>query len=741
MTQDLRIHISADGIATVTSQLDQVNNSIQKVEKSGGFTSFRNGLAMTGLAIDAVVTNAKRMAAIGNYFIDPAAEIEQLKLRLESLYGSFDRGAEAFQTFQDVAAKTPSSLIEVVNAGASLKAFGVDAEKMIAPITDLAAYMGVDVVEAAQSMGRAFAGGQGAADIFRERGVLAIIKSFNGIDDLTKLTLPQFREAMEKTLVDPAGGIAGAADRMSKSYTGALSNMADIWSRVRTSIVSDMTKSLEGGFRSITKSLEDFIASGAAEKMAKQIAQVTEAMLKIISIATRLDYVTVGIGAAFTAATVMVYRYRMGLLAAGAQNAIMAASTFSLSGAIKAATYEMRFFMMALGPVGIAVAGLSALYAYGAIQTAKYKANQLDLADSFEVLTKRASEATEAIIQSQRAQNISVIDRDNDNDKRISAALSGLDKLKEKMDNANATAAAKAIAAKAAAAAASEKAAKEATEFQEQFNQALDDTKTKLNDIGNMDIDLPKSLYDIYIDDLNKRLDAEAELNLSLLQASEAYYAATDNLSQRHIDLQLDIYRQEIQAKYGTALLSMQIDEMVANKRIELNKMATDSIKTENESALDKLVKDNEVASALMTNSVNTISSEFTRMFQIQSKSSNDAVRVFTSFINSMIADIGRLIAQQLVSVALTNLMGAGTGTGGGLFGFISGLFGTKSAPSGNGLSPVVGASQSNQTLTMAINRLNYNLEGGMQNNVNVYVKPRDIARANTVGQMQLVTL
>jgi len=256
-----------------------------------------------------------------------------------------------------------------------------------------------------------------------------------------------------------------------------------------------------------------------------------------------------------------------------------------------------------------------------------------------------------------------------------------------------------------------------------------------------MDIDLPKSLYDIYIDDLNKRLDAEAELNLSLLQASEAYYSATDNLSQRHIDLQIEIYRQEIQAKYGTALLSMQIDEMVANKRIELNKMATDSIKTENESALDKLVKDNEVASALMTNSVNTISSEFTRMFQIQSKSSNDAVRVFTSFINSMIADIGRLIAQQLVSVALTNLMGAGTGTGGGLFGFISGLFGTKSAPNGNGLSPVVGASQSNQTLTMAINRLNYNLEGGMQNNVNVYVKPRDIARANTVGQMQLVTL
>jgi len=439
MTQDLRIHISADGIATVTSQLNQVNSSIQNVEKSGGFTSFRNGLAMTGLAIDAVVTNAKRLAGVGNYFIDPAAEIEQLKLRLESLYGSFDAGAKAFQTFQDVAAKTPSSLIDVVNAGASLKAFGVDAEKMIAPITDLASYMGVDVVEAAQSMGRAFAGGQGAADILRERGVLNLIKSFNGIDDLTKLTLPQFREAMEKTLVDPAGGIAGAADRMSKSYTGALSNMADIWSRVRASIVSDMTKSLEGGFRSITKSLEDFIASGAAEKMAKQIAQITEAMLKVISIATRLDYVTVGIGAAFTAAAVMVYRYRMGLLAANTQNAIMALSTFSLSKAIKAATYEIRFFMMALGPVGLAITAVGLAVTGGVYAFNNYSASSKQLTDDLEILRQKLKETREETITLVGALPKNGID--------YGSAFSGLEKHIAKQEKAKKAAAAAAAAA------------------------------------------------------------------------------------------------------------------------------------------------------------------------------------------------------------------------------------------------------------------------------------------------------
>ena len=96
--------------------------------------------------------------------------------------------------------------------------------------------MGTTATEAANSFGRAFAGGAGAADILRERGILNIIKSSQGIADLSKTTLPQFREALITTLQEPTLGIAGSTDRLSKTFTGAMSNMRDSVTRFTASI-------------------------------------------------------------------------------------------------------------------------------------------------------------------------------------------------------------------------------------------------------------------------------------------------------------------------------------------------------------------------------------------------------------------------------------------------------------------------------------------------------------------------
>tara|TARA_B100001250_G_C19815002_1_gene797839 strand:- start:2141 stop:6181 length:4041 start_codon:yes stop_codon:yes gene_type:complete len=182
-----------------------------------------------------VLTGNILVKAIKNT-IQAASTFENLKVRLTSLYGSVQRGSKAFEVFNKVAATTPFQLQNVVDAGAKLKAFGVNAEEMIKPVSDLAAFMGVDVVEAAGAMGRAFAGGAGAADVLRERGILQLIKTTQGIDDLTKLTLPQFRQALQATLVDPVAGIEGSTTKLAKTYTGAVSNMQDSVSRASAQI-------------------------------------------------------------------------------------------------------------------------------------------------------------------------------------------------------------------------------------------------------------------------------------------------------------------------------------------------------------------------------------------------------------------------------------------------------------------------------------------------------------------------
>ena len=105
------------------------------------------------------------MAAGIRSSVQTAMQFEAVQVRLNSMFGSVERGEKAFRTFNQVAATTPFTLTDVVEAGAALKAFGTNAEEMIKPVSDLAAFMGVDVVDAASAVGRAFACGAGAADM------------------------------------------------------------------------------------------------------------------------------------------------------------------------------------------------------------------------------------------------------------------------------------------------------------------------------------------------------------------------------------------------------------------------------------------------------------------------------------------------------------------------------------------------------------------------------------------------
>ena len=176
------------------------------------------------------------MAAGIRNSIQTSMQFEAVQVRLNAMFGSVRAGEKAFRTFNQIAATTPFTLTDVVEAGAALKAFGTNAEEMIKPTADLAAFMGTTATEAASALGRAFAGGAGAADILRERGILQLIRDTKGIEDLSTLTLPQFRKALEETLLDPSVGIAGATDALSRTLTGMVSNMADAFTRMKAAI-------------------------------------------------------------------------------------------------------------------------------------------------------------------------------------------------------------------------------------------------------------------------------------------------------------------------------------------------------------------------------------------------------------------------------------------------------------------------------------------------------------------------
>ena len=175
---------------------------------------------------------AAATVAVGVKAIKTAGQFEMLKARLVGLTGSQKEANRLFKEFNDIASQTPFSVKEVIDAGATLQAFGLDAENLLTGIADLAAFMQVDIATAAQNFGRAMNAGAGAADMFRDKGINQLVASFAGVDNVTELTLPQFQEALQKFIIDPAEPVAGATKLMAETLEGKFSNAGDAVDRL-----------------------------------------------------------------------------------------------------------------------------------------------------------------------------------------------------------------------------------------------------------------------------------------------------------------------------------------------------------------------------------------------------------------------------------------------------------------------------------------------------------------------------
>ena len=256
------IEVRTKGFSRATRDFDNIEKSSKNFNKTqkrmrteskgliGELGSLRNKILVYTFAIGGAVGAMNR-------FISAASGFQDVQTRLVGLTGSVAEAEKAFDTFNQIAATTPFQLQDVVNAGAQLEAFGVDSKATLSAVTDLAAFMGTTATEAASSLGRAFAGGAGAADILRERGILQLIKDSQGIEDLTKLTLPQFRQALLRAMVDPVAGIQGSSERLSKTFSGAISNMNDAITRFAASIGEKLLPALTETAQSIEKAFRE----------------------------------------------------------------------------------------------------------------------------------------------------------------------------------------------------------------------------------------------------------------------------------------------------------------------------------------------------------------------------------------------------------------------------------------------------------------------------------------------------
>ena len=244
MTKKVNIDIIARD--KTKAALNGVSKGINRLK--GQVFNLRNAFAGLGIAL------------VGKQFIDTARSVESLRVRFKFLFGSVKEGAKAFDNLTTFAGKVPFSLDEIAGASGSLAVVAKDAEDLnrILEITgNVAAVTGLDFRTAAEQIQRSFSGGIGAADLFRERGVRALL----GFKAGAIVSIEETVDAFERDF-SGNGRFGKATLSLAQTFNGTLSMLGDKFFKFKLAVMdSSPFDFLKVSFANIDKVIEDNFTS------------------------------------------------------------------------------------------------------------------------------------------------------------------------------------------------------------------------------------------------------------------------------------------------------------------------------------------------------------------------------------------------------------------------------------------------------------------------------------------------
>jgi hypothetical protein len=264
MTKKLLIDIIAkdktkQALSGVQKNLSNVKNSVFSLKG-----------ALVGLGAGAIVKS----------FVDVGKEVESLQVRFKFLFGSIEEGAVAFNSLTDFAGRVPFSLEEISRASGNLAVVAKDAQDLnrVLEITgNVAAVTGLDFETTSSQIQRAFSGGIGAADLFRERGVRALLGFQAGAKVTAEETIARFEE-----LFAGDGQFASATKDLATTLEGTLSMIGDKYFKFQKDVAAGFFDELKGEFGDLNVFLEQNeqqikdIATAIGENFAGALTRTSE---------------------------------------------------------------------------------------------------------------------------------------------------------------------------------------------------------------------------------------------------------------------------------------------------------------------------------------------------------------------------------------------------------------------------------------------------------------------------------
>ncbi|MCK5235481.1 MAG: hypothetical protein KAR06_00735 [Deltaproteobacteria bacterium] len=193
--------------------------------------------------------------------IDAGSETENLDVRLQHLLGSVEEGNRLFEELADFAGRVPFEFKDIMGAGTQLAGVmegGVDqVTKWMPMIGDLAAVSGLSIRQTTEQVIRMYSAGAASADLFRERGITAMLGFQAGVSYSAEETREKLIEAWES----PTSKFKDSTKDLAKTWTGLTSMMADAWFQFRDEVAKsgsmDFMKISLAGILEKVKELRD----------------------------------------------------------------------------------------------------------------------------------------------------------------------------------------------------------------------------------------------------------------------------------------------------------------------------------------------------------------------------------------------------------------------------------------------------------------------------------------------------
>lgn len=236
--------------------------SKEQVELEKGQNNVNNGFAKSGgrmlkfIGIAALVAGA--IAGITLAFrtfsssIKVAAEFQDIETTLTNITGNAEAGAYALRLITEEATKLPFAFQELAGAAPALATISEDLGQLRENINlaaDIGAQFGIGFTESASSLQRAFSAGAGAADIFREKGVLAAA----GFEAGTTYSIDE----TIKKLKEYGTFIKGAANSLNNTFSGAVSQAGDRITLFNAAIGSETLPFFTATLKALVKIFDD----------------------------------------------------------------------------------------------------------------------------------------------------------------------------------------------------------------------------------------------------------------------------------------------------------------------------------------------------------------------------------------------------------------------------------------------------------------------------------------------------